>query len=102
MSDASPALVRAIVASAATSGCYVSVKTADAREWASATFVGQQHRLHLRVVPGTATMAWLAGLPEADWQMPGHLVAYVGAEGAEAGDAADNSVIVTALTIQQS
>ena len=93
MTDASAAFRRALTVHAAAAGCPVELLSADAHDWASATFVGQRHRLHLRASAGAALSTCIAGLPEAEWRLSGHIVVYVAAE--LRGDA----ILVAALTI---
>ena len=93
MTDASAAFRRALTVHVATAGCPVELLFIEAHDWASATFVGQQHRLHLRASAGPALSTWIAGLPETEWRLSGHIVVYVAAE--VRGDA----ILVTALTI---
>lgn len=65
-------LVRALEASAATSGCAVRVTVARERPWSSATFVGSRHTVVVECGPKAAD--WLAGLAETVLGMHGHLV----------------------------
>ena len=46
------------------------------RPWASATFVGERHRLAVRL-PAGAAETFLAGLEEADVPLRGHFLADV-------------------------
>lgn len=96
MIETSAALARAVVAQAAAAGCPVEIVSAHARDWASATFTGQRHRLRLRAPPGPALTAWIAALPEAEWRLPRNIVAYIAAE--ESG----GDVNLSALTIHES
>jgi hypothetical protein len=95
MTDAFVPFSRALLASASAAGCSAIIEAAEARDWASATFTGQQHRLHLRIAAGQATTAWLAALPEVEWRLPRNLVAHLAVE------TSGNRTIVTALTIHE-
>jgi hypothetical protein len=95
MIDAFVPFSRALLASASAAGCLAIIEAAEARDWASATFRGQQHRLHFRIPAGPATTAWFAALPEMEWRLPRNLVAHIAAE--TSGD----RTIVTALTIHE-
>jgi len=72
-------------------------------DWQSLTFAGERHQIGLRV-PGADSLAIVrrmcAGLPEAEFSIPGILVADIGVLGAPT-DRADGSVELTieALTI---
>lgn len=96
MSGASGALKRALVAHAAAERCSIEIVSVDARDWASATFTGEQHRIVLRACSGATLSTWLAGLPEAEWRLPGHIVACLSAE------ARGDEATVLALTIAES
>lgn len=61
-------------------GNQVSLADASFRPWCSATFVGAQHRLTLRIEGEDAAACadrLTALLPEADLTLPGHIVADV-------------------------
>ena len=64
--------MRALERSAAVLGCEVALSHETTTPWASATFVGAQHRV---AVSGTALDAWLAALPEAELVLSGCFVA---------------------------
>lgn len=96
MTDASTAFSRALAASALAAGFPAEILSATAHDWASATFAGQRHDVRLRVVAGPASATWLAGLAEAEWHLPGHLVADI------AGEIQGGEIAVTALTIRMS
>lgn len=70
--DPARLLLRALRLSATAAGVDVAVEHEAETPWASATFVGAQHRVR---VTGEALDAWLAVLPEADLPVRGHLVA---------------------------
>ncbi|KQM64946.1 hypothetical protein ASE75_07720 [Sphingomonas sp. Leaf17] len=65
-------LARALAGSAIAAGCSVRVIDHRSIAWSSATFVGERHRLTL-VTSGDAA-DWLAGLPDAEFALRGHLV----------------------------
>ncbi|WP_448663649.1 hypothetical protein ACG3SL_02945 [Sphingomonas sp. CJ20] len=73
--DAGTLLARALVAAADAAGCPVMLVEGDWTRWASATFVGARHVLVLRGPCGTALDRWIAGLPDAELALRGHLVA---------------------------
>ena len=73
--DAGTLLVRAVRASAALAGCTISVESVAAQPWSSATFVGARVSLTIDAVPSAGLTGWLALLPEAEYDLRGHLVA---------------------------
>ncbi|MGJ3649517.1 hypothetical protein ACLB0R_13725 [Sphingomonas sp. GlSt437] len=73
--DAGALLIRAIEADARRRGIAAVVSAATAKRWASATFNGMRHELILMLSGTPTTENWLAGLPEAEFNLPGHLVA---------------------------
>jgi hypothetical protein len=73
--DAETLLRRALEAHAEAAGCPVTLASSDWTRWASATFTGARHLLALTAPPSPALDAWIAGLPEAELRLRGHLVA---------------------------
>lgn len=73
--DLGTVLARAIEGSARAAGCRVEAQTVGATRWASATFNGARYQLRLASPAGAAFDRWLAGLPERDFAIRGHLVA---------------------------
>lgn len=73
--DAATLLVRALLTSAADSGCAMTLLHADWTRWASATFTGARHGIVFRAGPSPLLDAWLAALPEAQFTLRGHLLA---------------------------
>ena len=72
--DALARLVRALSASATAAGCETPCFVAGtSRPWASATFVGEHHRLTLTLAPPPAARRWLAALADAELAMHGHV-----------------------------
>ncbi|MDB5695451.1 MAG: hypothetical protein JWN21_994 [Sphingomonas bacterium] len=74
-------LLRALRRSAAEAGCTVAVSHSTTTAWASATFVGAQHRVFVR---GNA-WTWLADLPAAELPLHGCFVASCDVESAIGG-----------------
>lgn len=68
-------LTRALDRQARHARCPIEIVSADWDRWASATFTGARHHLSLSTFPCPAAEAWLAGLREAEFDLPGHLVA---------------------------
>ena len=75
--DVGTLLVRALYRDSVGKGCPLEIVTADWVRWASATFVGARHAMTWTAAPGPALESWLTGLPEAEWDLRGHLVADV-------------------------
>ena len=73
--DAATVLRRAIERDAVRAGCAVDVTSAQATRWASATFIGAQHRMMLSATDDVALERWLADLNDADLPTRGHLIA---------------------------
>ena len=73
--DAETLLRRVLEASAEAADCPVALVASDWTRWASATFTGARHLLTLAAPPSPALDAWIAGLPEAELRLRGHLVA---------------------------
>ncbi len=75
--DAGTLLVRALRGQAATAGAVVAVRSIASTPWASATFTGRRQRIALDAQSGDTARRWIDGLPEAEWDIRGHLVADV-------------------------
>lgn len=72
-SDALARLIRALAQDAAVAGCTATIAADGSRPWASATFVGERHRLTLTLTPVVAARRWLDALAEAELPMRGHV-----------------------------
>lgn len=73
--DIASLLAAAIDRQARRAGCAIEQVKSDWERWASATFAGARHRMTIATTPGFALDGWLAGLPESDFSLRGHLVA---------------------------
>ena len=90
---------RAIERDAKAAGCAITVTATQATRWASATFVGAQHRLSFVAIDDAALETWLSGLDDADLPTRGHLVADVAVLSvARAGGEA--TVMLEGLTVE--
>ena len=103
MSSAASALLRALVARAGVSRDRILLTEAQSIDWQSLTFTGERHHIDLRVTGRDARAVvgrMCAGLAEAEFSIPGVIVADVGVLG-QPHMAADGSVTVTveALTV---
>lgn len=72
--DAPTLVERALIAGAAGAGIALSIERVTGTRWASVTFAGMRHRLEVSG-NGAGAAAWLAALPEAEFDLRGHLVA---------------------------
>lgn len=98
--DAATLLDRTLLASATAAGVEFSAQDWTVTRWASATFEGARHVLHLDLRPAAAARDWLAALPEAELPVRGHLVADVIVASC---DEADDAVVarVEILTVEE-
>jgi len=86
----------------------ITVESMESTDWASATFVGQHHRLELRIDsdgsdPALAVARLSVLLVAAEIELTGHFVAEIAVVGAEIADRSHGhslSVVVEALTIE--
>lgn len=93
-------------------GANSSVIATSTRPWASATFVGAQHRIILRMTGSdrqTSAKLFVEQLPEAEFSIPGHIVAdacldewHVGVQGDESCPEPNAQEPETAITLQLS
>ena len=90
------ALLRALAAT----GPAFTLADAESRDWSSATFTGERHRVRIELADDTATAAWLAALPDAELAMRGRLVADLAVTDAHSVGGRINAVI-EALTIRE-
>ncbi len=73
--DAGTLLTRALMAAAAADGIALAVTESSWSRWASATFIGAQHRLSVAGAASPALDDWLTALPERELALRGHVVA---------------------------
>lgn len=100
--DPGTRLARAIVAHAAAAGCAARPLSIDERDWASATFTGVRLRISLAGDASPALDAWLAAVPDAEFDIPGHLVADMAIDtGMSAADDPHRSIIVSSLVLRR-
>lgn len=73
--NATALLERALVRMAKQAGVDITIATTEWTRWASATFTGARHHIHLIASPSPALSGWVATLQEAEFTLSGHLVA---------------------------
>lgn len=105
MSPAAAALLRALMFRAGVTRDRILLTEVRSTDWQSLTFIGERHELQLRIV-GAASAAvaerLCRGLADADFNIPGQIVAEIAASSDPRGQA-DGSVVVDieALTIEE-
>lgn len=105
MSPAAAGLLRALLGRAGVDRNRILLTDFRSTPWHSLTFAGERHRIDLRVPgPGASVVADLMTreLGEADFAVPGQIVADIGVEGAmiEHPDGAI-SLTIEALTVEE-
>jgi hypothetical protein len=103
MSPAAAGLLRALLGRAGVERNRIMLSDFRSTDWRSLTFAGERHRIDLRVPgPGAATVAQMLtrDLAEADFSIPGQIVADIAVEAAMI-EYPDGSISLTieALTI---
>ncbi len=105
LSPAAAALLRLLVARAGIPRERILLTDSQSVDWRSLTFSGERHHIGLRIAgpgQGEAVRRMCAGLDDAEFSIPGLLVADIGVIGAPA-QAIDGSIELTieALTISE-
>jgi hypothetical protein len=103
MSSAAAALFRALVGRARVPRDRILLTDAESTDWRSLTFTGERHVIQLRVPgpdAGSVVTRLCDGLEEAEFSIPGVIVADIGVAGAPS-HALDGSISVRieALTV---
>lgn len=103
MSSVASALLRALIARADVPRDRILLTDVHSVDWQSLTFIGERHRFHLRV-PGPGSLSIVermcAGLEDAEFSIPGHIVADITTRGQPAtGEDGSTTVAVEALTV---
>lgn len=98
--DATTLFERALSAGARGAGCPVAIVASTSVRWASATFTGARHGVTIDAPASDALAQWLAALPEAEFCLPGHLVADLVIVGSET-DAGVCRATIEALTVEE-
>lgn len=102
MSPAATGLLRSLINRAAIEKDKILLTQFESSDWHSLTFSGERHEISLRLIGEEAQAAaerLLASIAEAEWRIPGSIVADIGLD--ERADSNDGSVglRLEALTI---
>jgi len=105
MSPAAAGLLRALLSRAGIDRNRIMLSEFRSTDWRSLTFSGERHQIDLRIPgPGAPAIAEVLtrGLGEAEFVIPGHIVADIAVEG-ELVEHADGavSIRVEALTVEE-
>ncbi len=103
LSPAAAGLLRELLARAGVDRDRILLTNFRSIDWQSLTFVGERHEMELRV-PGPdadeLVGRLVAGLPDAEFTIPGHLVADIGLERPPARNADGSfNLLIEALTV---
>lgn len=105
MSAAASCLVRALIVRAGIQRDRILLTEVHSTDWQSLTFVGERHQLHLRITGPDARFAaerMCAGLDDAEFSIPGQIVADIALLGTPTPDG-DGSIAIAieALTVEE-
>ena len=105
MTPAAASLLRALLGRAGVDRNRILLTDFRSTDWRSLTFAGERHRVDLRIPgPAAGAVAGLLtdGLDEAEFSIPGHIVADIAVDGAmvEHPDGAV-SLRIEALTVEE-
>ena len=105
MSSAASSLLRALIGRSGVSRDRILLSDIQSVDWRSLTFNGERHQIELRVTAPDSRLIvdrMCAGLEEADFSIPGVIVADIGIAG-EIRSSFDRSTTVTieALTVSE-
>lgn len=105
MSQAATALLRALVARAGVPRDRILLTDARSIDWRSLTLTGERHQIELRV-PGADSRRVIrrmcAGLEEAEFSIPGVIVADICVVGVPRREAdGSTSIVIEALTVTE-
>ena len=103
MSTAASSLLRALVARAGVSRDRILLSDVQSVDWRSLTFSGERHQIELRITPPDAPAIanrMCLGLEEAEFSIPGIIVANIGIAGAPShGLDGSIGIAIEALTV---
>ena len=105
ISPAAGALLRALIARAGVDRNRILLSDVHSTDWQSLTFAGERHEIRLRILgPNSAGVAerLLDGLADAEFAIPGQIVADIAASGQpEAHADGSTELALEALTISE-
>ena len=104
LSRAAAALLRALIVRTGLDRDRILLSEVHSTDWQSLTFAGEQHRLLLHIAgpdAGPACSRLTDGLQDAEFALPGHIVADIRAERQAEADDGSITVAVEALTIAE-
>lgn len=103
MSSAASALMRSLIVRAGVPRNRILLTELHSTDWQSLTFVGERHKIHLRVPPPDPALVverMCYGLQDAEFVIPGQIVADIGILGLPvAGCDGSISIVIEALTL---
>jgi len=105
MSPAAAALLRGLIVRAGVRSDRILLRSARSVDWQSLTFVGERHELELCIPPPASTEVaerLCASLSEAEFKIPGHVLADIAARGRpRRGEDGATLISIEALTIEE-
>jgi len=105
MSPAAAGLLRALLARSGVDRNRILLTEFRSTDWQSLTFIGEQHRIRLRIpAPGADAIAagLVNGLEDCEFEIPGHIVADIAlSEGPEGGEDGSIGLTIDALTVAE-
>ena len=103
MSPAAAGLLRALLERAGVDRNRILLSEFRSTDWQSLTFAGERHDIDLRIPgPGRLPSPMLtAAWPEAEFAIPGQIVADIGVDGASRASRRAISLTIEALTIAE-
>ena len=105
MSRAASGLLRALLRRAGEDRNRIVLTEITSVDWQSLTFVGERHRIVLRIIgegSAAAAMRITRGIEDAEFSVPGHIVADIAPAGPPAARADGGmTLVLEALTVEE-
>jgi hypothetical protein len=104
MSPAAAAMLRALIARARVDRNRILLTDVESIDWRSLTFTGERHQISVRVTGSDSedvVQRMCAGLADAEFSIPGIIVADIGVLGLPERKAGCTDVVIEALTISE-
>ena len=102
MSPAATGLLRSLIARAGIERDKILLTSFESSDWHSLTFSGERHEISLRLIgpdAGAGAQRLLANIGEAEWRIPGSIVADIGLDGQREEEDGSVALQLEALTI---